>query len=152
MVRRKFGGRAPFLRGRIVNSPVQRASEPKTTRAVQMISKAERSRFAGAWLVVLFLPVALLISSLLLLPQFRSSNATDESANGAGATTGKTASIVVRRSAKLCEHKTFDNQTGRISDADTPCPQDVVLDANGIPVPTGTVRTLNAISKTFGGR
>jgi hypothetical protein len=53
-------------------------------RAVQMISKAERSRFAGAWLVILFLPVALAISSLLLLPQFRSTNATDESATGAG--------------------------------------------------------------------
>jgi hypothetical protein len=134
-----------------VNSPVQRASEPKTTRAIQIISKAERSRFAAAWLVVLFLPVALVISSLLFLPQFRSSKATDESANGAGAANGKTASIVLRRSAKLCEHKTFDNQTGRISNADTPCPQDVMLDADGIPVPTGTVRTLNAISKTFGG-
>lgn len=152
MVRREFGDRAGFLRGRIVNPPIQRPSESKTTRAVQIISRAERSRFAGAWLVVLFLPVALVISSLLLLPQFRSSKATDASAKGAGAATDKTASLVMRRSAKLCEHKTFDNQTGRISDADTPCTPDVVLDANGIPVPTGTVRTLNAISKTFSGR
>jgi hypothetical protein len=36
-----------------------------------------------------------------------------------------------------------------MSDATTRCQEDVTLDAKGVPIPMGTVHTLNAISKSF---
>ena len=135
-----------------MKSSVRRASEPKTARAVLLLRKAERSRFAGIWLIVSFLPIALLLFSLLLIPQFQLSNATDRSRSTTDAGTDRTADLVLHRDAKLCEHKIFDNRTGRISDAATPCTEDGLVDAQGLPVPTGTAHTLNAISKSFGGR
>jgi hypothetical protein len=36
-----------------------------------------------------------------------------------------------------------------MSDAMTQCQPDVTLDAKGMPIPMGTVHTLNAISKSF---
>jgi hypothetical protein len=62
---------------------------------------------------------------------------------------GRTASIVLHPGAKNCQHKVFDNQTGRIADAATPCPSEVPVDDNGNPMPTGTVHTIDAISKSF---
>jgi len=57
-------------------------------------------------------------------------------------------SIMLHSPAEECRHKTFNNRTGRIADAGTPC-SDVVLDDKGVPVPMGTVRTMDSISKTF---
>jgi len=57
-------------------------------------------------------------------------------------------SIMVHSAAEACQHRTFNNRTGQIADAGTPC-NDVVLDAKGIPVPLGTVRTIDSISKSF---
>jgi hypothetical protein len=59
------------------------------------------------------------------------------------------ATIVLHSGARGCQQRSFDNQTGQISDLSSPCHNDVVLDANGLPVPTGTVHTLNSISKSF---
>jgi hypothetical protein len=57
--------------------------------------------------------------------------------------------ITVHSAANGCQHRRFDNQTGLMSDTTTPCQQDVPLDAKGVPIPMGTVHTLNAISKSF---
>jgi hypothetical protein len=59
------------------------------------------------------------------------------------------ATIVLHSSASGCQQRSFNNQTGRISDQTSPCHNDVVLDAKGMPMPTGTTRTLNSISKSF---
>jgi hypothetical protein len=59
------------------------------------------------------------------------------------------ATIVLHSSASGCQQRSFNNQTGQISDQTSPCRNDVVLDANGMPMPTGTIHTLNAISKSF---
>jgi hypothetical protein len=59
------------------------------------------------------------------------------------------ATIVLYSSASGCQQRSFNNQTGRISDQTLPCHNDVVLDAKGMPMPTGTTRTLNSISKSF---
>jgi hypothetical protein len=57
--------------------------------------------------------------------------------------------IVLHSSSSGCQEKSFNNQTGQISDQSSPCHGDVVLDANGMPVPAGTIHTLNSISKSF---
>jgi hypothetical protein len=57
-------------------------------------------------------------------------------------------SIMLHSPANVCRHKTFDNRTGQIADASTPC-SDAVVDDKGVPVPMGTVRTMDSISKSF---
>jgi hypothetical protein len=57
-------------------------------------------------------------------------------------------SIMLHSPANECRHKTFNNRTGQIAEAGTPC-TDVVVDAKGVPVPLGTVRTMDSISKSF---
>ncbi|HTC02091.1 MAG TPA: hypothetical protein VK749_01720 [Xanthobacteraceae bacterium] len=59
------------------------------------------------------------------------------------------ATIVMHSSSSGCQQRSFNNQTGQISDQTSPCHNDVVVDAKGLPVPTGTIHTLNSISKSF---
>lgn len=59
------------------------------------------------------------------------------------------ATIVLHSSTGGCQQRSFNNQTGRISDQASSCHNDVVLDAKGMPMPTGTIHTLNSISKSF---
>jgi hypothetical protein len=59
------------------------------------------------------------------------------------------ATIVLHSSASGCQQRSFNNRTGQISDQTSPCHNDVVLDAKGMPMPTGTIHTLNSISKSF---
>jgi hypothetical protein len=59
------------------------------------------------------------------------------------------ATIILHSSTSGCQQRSFNNQTGQISDQTSPCHNDVVLDAKGMPVPTGTIHTLNSISKSF---
>jgi len=60
--------------------------------------------------------------------------------------------IFATKSATFCHElinqcSTFDNRTGRVTHLD-PCDV-VVRDSYGVPVPTGTIRRLDAISKSF---
>jgi hypothetical protein len=57
--------------------------------------------------------------------------------------------IVLRSGPNGCQKKSFDNRTGQFSDQPSSCHNDVVLDAKGVPVPAGTIHTLNSISKSF---
>jgi hypothetical protein len=59
------------------------------------------------------------------------------------------ATIVLRSDAGGCHQKVFNNQTGQISDQSSRCQNEVALDANGMPIPAGTIHTLNSISKSF---
>jgi hypothetical protein len=59
------------------------------------------------------------------------------------------ATIVLHSSTSGCQQRSFNNRTGQISDQTSPCHNDVVLDAKGMPMPTGTIHTLNSISKSF---
>jgi len=59
------------------------------------------------------------------------------------------ATIVLHSSTAGCQQRSFNNQTGQISDQTSQCHNDVVLDAKGMPVPTGTIHTLNSISNSF---
>jgi hypothetical protein len=57
--------------------------------------------------------------------------------------------IVLHSNTSGCQQKSFNNQTGQFSDQTSPCHNDVILDAKGMPVPTGTIHTLNSISNSF---
>jgi hypothetical protein len=74
--------------------------------------------------------------------------------NGAShADPSSVATIVLHSSASGCQQRSFNNQTGQISDQTSPCHSDVVvLNAKGMPVPTETIHTLNSISKSFKSR
>jgi hypothetical protein len=47
-----------------------------------------------------------------------------------------------------CRQESFDNQTWRLTRSQQPCER-TERDANGNPVPSGTIHRLEAISKTF---
>ena len=122
---------------------------PMAVRAVGVIAKIERSRSARAWLLGISLAVLATASGLFLLLQQQRSPTATERGDASKFAQDRTASIVLNQGSKNCQHKLFDNQTGRFSDATTPCPADVPLGPNGLPVPRGTLHTINEISKSF---
>ena len=59
--------------------------------------------------------------------------------------------IVLEKGNDQCEFRKFDNETGKIVRTTIkPCKDPVVMDAQGIAVPMGTIHRLQAISKAFG--
>jgi hypothetical protein len=66
-----------------------------------------------------------------------------------GAEANSVGNIVLHPGTTGCQSMTFNNQTGQVSGAPTSCRDGIVLDANGVPIPMGTVHTLNSISKSF---
>jgi hypothetical protein len=60
-----------------------------------------------------------------------------------------TGTIVLHSDSSGCQERSFNNQTGQISDQSSPCHSNVVLDAKGMPLPSVTIHTLNSISKSF---
>jgi hypothetical protein len=64
--------------------------------------------------------------------------------------TGGTAKIT-NDLGSTCSTGAFDNKTGRITHSDEPC-ETVSRDANGVPIPVGTMHRLDSISKAFSGR
>jgi len=62
--------------------------------------------------------------------------------------TNATGTIVLHPGAG-CQSKIFDNRTGQIFETTAPCPTESPRDAKGVPVPLGTVKTINSISKSF---
>jgi hypothetical protein len=129
-----------------------RASASKTApvaRDVGIVARIERSSSATAWLWGLSLAVLVGSSGLFLLLRQQTATHAIEKANANTFAQDVTASIVLNQGSRNCQHKLFDNRTGRFSDATTPCPGDAPLDADGNPVPRGTFHTINEISKSF---
>jgi hypothetical protein len=59
--------------------------------------------------------------------------------------------IIVEINPGHCKQFTFDNDSGRILPGPESCEQEY-LDAQGHPVPAGTMRRIDAISKSFSGK
>lgn len=57
--------------------------------------------------------------------------------------------ITLQTDESECELMKFNNETGRTIENDVRCRKDVTLDAHDVPVPTGTVHRLDAISRSF---
>jgi hypothetical protein len=63
----------------------------------------------------------------------------------------RTASVMVQTGQMECEVLRFDNDSGRTTTGSGLCESGVTLDAHGVPVPTGTIHRLDAISRSFSG-
>lgn len=59
--------------------------------------------------------------------------------------------IILRGDDEQCLQTKFDNDSGKFSKGFAPCAK-VERDEHGVPVPQGTVRRLDSISKSFSGR
>lgn len=70
------------------------------------------------------------------------------SENRRGEARPRTAAILVEIDPGHCRRFVFDNESGRIVPSKAPCEQNI----HGNPVPAGTVRRLDAISRSFLGR
>jgi hypothetical protein len=62
----------------------------------------------------------------------------------------RTAKITKESDGRGCWRQIFDNQTGSMVRSQEPCDA-TSYDANGAPVPVGTIHRLDAISKSFSG-
>jgi hypothetical protein len=58
---------------------------------------------------------------------------------------------VMNDSGDGCRETVLDNQTWRMSGSKQPC-DPVMRDANGVPIPVGTIHRLDAIGKSFSGK
>jgi hypothetical protein len=72
-----------------------------------------------------------------------------EDAQAANTTDVGVGSISQQTDKGRCELVKFDNYSGRTIEYSQHCETNVVRDAHGIPVPVGTVRRLDSISKSF---
>jgi hypothetical protein len=61
----------------------------------------------------------------------------------------RTASIVLEPQGGRCRDLVFNNDTGEIAERARPCEVSVAVDDKGVPLPVGTLRRLDAISKSF---
>jgi hypothetical protein len=75
----------------------------------------------------------------------------DSPSAGTAANDQRMGTIIVQIAPHQCQHVTFDNNdgSGRVSQGLGPCEDDVVFDAQGRPIPMGTMHRLNAISQSF---
>jgi hypothetical protein len=75
-----------------------------------------------------------------------------QEATSANVVMPQTGTVVVQSDTMRCEVAKFDNQTGQAVEGFKPsCSNAVVLDSHGVPVPAGTMRRLDSISKSFSG-
>jgi hypothetical protein len=57
--------------------------------------------------------------------------------------------IVLHSNSSGCQQKSFGNRSGQILDQQSSRHNNVALEAKGMPIPSGTIHTLNSISKSF---
>jgi hypothetical protein len=121
----------------------------RSARAATAVARIERSRSATVWMAGMFLIVLAAAAGLVLLANEKNMRAADRKAADA-VTQHQTASIVLNQDdPKSCQVKSFDNRTGQISAANTPCPDGGLTEATGSSTGQGTAHTINAISKSF---
>jgi len=76
-------------------------------------------------------------------------HALSEETQSANSEMARTGTIVQQAEDGDCVLMKFDNDSGRTIDHVKHCDNTAVRDAQGVPVPTGTVHRLDAISKSF---
>jgi hypothetical protein len=95
------------------------------------------------------LTVGLLLIMKLALPSSPFARGAADRAVANSRTETRAAKVVIELEANRCRQMAFDNDTGRMIEVNEPCEQKVILDDKGVPVPAGTARRLNEISKSF---
>jgi hypothetical protein len=120
----------------------------KTASALDVVAKRKPRSHVRACIGV-FSVAALIGVTAILSIEFESAPSPVVQNSPSPTAPNTVGTIIVHSAANGCQHRRFDNQTGLMSDATTQCQPDVTLDAKGVPIPMGTVHTLNAISKSF---
>jgi hypothetical protein len=69
--------------------------------------------------------------------------------NTADADDSQIGTVTLQTGEDECELMKFNNETGRTIQSETRCHKDVTVDAHDVPIPTGTVHRLDAISRSF---
>jgi hypothetical protein len=125
------------------------AQRAKAARSGQVRAKRQRWYALAMSFCMLIAVVWLAVGTD--VPQRVYALATSHEASDADTDGARTGKIIVQTDLDHCRQGTFDNNNGRIVSNDGPCEGDIVLDAHGMPVPTGTIHRLNSISKSFSG-
>jgi hypothetical protein len=124
-------------------------SSPATlSKARKSTAKHKRRYVRTMCFGILFTAVGIgAVAGLASLIRTAPSQVANNSASGEAASAIGT--ITLHPDGKGCQSKTFDNRTGQISEVSGPCQNETPLDAEGVPIPMGTVHTMNSISKSF---
>jgi hypothetical protein len=129
---------------------IKKLHGPKKTRTLQPQGRRELRRVVLISLFVLVASGAALVFAVTtdISKAFRSRAASQEQATASDAT-ARLGNIIIQHGAGRCGQMIFDNKSGRIVDASGPCKKETILDERGMPRPEGTIRRLDAISKSF---
>jgi hypothetical protein len=123
-----------------------------TRRANRKIPGRRRGKLAyvlTAGVLLTALGGAIWLATGAKLPTLSLSNGPGQTTTSPPVTEPRTANIVFEPTANRCRQIVFDNDTGRRFETVRPCEKNTILDSKGVPVPLGTVRRLDAISKSF---
>jgi hypothetical protein len=99
-------------------------------------------------MLAVFILMAMSTDFATLLSLQASSKGEIQSTDTPGARSGI---IVLETDHNRCVLSKFDNDNGRTIDDTERCNNTMPLDGHGVPVPTGTIHRLDAISKSFSG-
>ena len=138
-------------RGRVSQSPMPEAHSLQSAKSAHT-RKAGAAQRRGRLSTMCFgiIAVGALIASVAMVAMVFIPMPTPKAVEEASrAEPGSVGTIVLHSSSSGCQQKSFNNQTGQIFDQSSSCRNDVALDANGVPIPSGTIHTLNSISKSF---
>ena len=121
-------------------------------RTHRQIARQSQVRFRE-WAILLLSFCMIGIIGAIAAANFSSrllSNVISQSAIGGG--NSRTAAILMETESGHCRQFTFDNDSGQILPSGELCEPEVSTDAHGDPMPIGTMKRLDAISKSFSGR
>lgn len=103
------------------------------------------------WIILALVGIAAGVTALVGFSPGLWSNRSSASVRESVAESLPTGTIAESDDVELCKRLRFDDD-GRVLQDTVPCGQSSTRDARGQPVPAGTMRRLDAISKSFGGR
>ena len=122
------------------------AAPARSRVAAQPTQDRRRALLVGGGMLLM----AALGAAAIIQAETRMSGPSPQLANATPGLDVRTAKITAV-SGDGCSQQVFDNQTGRMSPSVQPC-ETTAYDSNGVPLPTGTMHRLDAISKSFSGR
>jgi hypothetical protein len=123
---------------------------PTNKRTRQSIRQGAPSHGRYALLTVLCLITVICGAAFVAHPSALLQSRSNSPSDGATADDQSMGTIILQTAPHQCRHITFDNNDSRRdTEGAGPCDDDVVLDAEGKPIPIGTMHRLNAISKSF---
>lgn len=131
-------------------APVNLGVKPAISRRVQF----RRQRWHALYILLFALVTIVCLAMTTGFPAFTIFFASSDSSSSVSNLQEQRIGTIIgpRNENNKCQRTKFDNDTGTTVEDFARCDNDVVLDAQGVPVPQGTAHRLDAISKSFSGR